>query len=443
MENNNQKLLDDFKLNIAISNFEKDLKNEEENVAPKFRKNWRKYFMKKRWIIAVCGSLILVSGVVLAKNIDNIKNYFKGLDKGIQRAAEEGYIADTNMDYIESNGIIDDEGEVIDNIKIDAKIENFMMDDVNLNMEFNFLLDEKIKEKIDLDKLHNITLKDLIIRDEENRILYAGPDEQAFNDYCKENNLNYIFGETNENYMNCNLQYFPTYHEKNSNFVKLTYNLNTDTFPKSKKLYFSFGKIKLEEEITKKTITLIGNWNIELDVPEKMYNRTSQYYKVISVDNKDFEVYASKVTDTGFEIGTIISNIKKPEQPFSLKEIGEKAEKYNKEYNETGIISEEAREFKNKYIEWIYNESPIQVSKNNEYKLIGKEIQPAYVENSDGEKFYCTLSPGRKANGNFIDGNKYDFYDTFSMTKYDATDNIRVILFDYGTPVTIELEKIK
>ena len=443
MENDNKKLLDDFKLNIAISNLEKDLKNEKENTTLEIRKNWREYNLKKKWIITVCGGLILVTSVVFAKNIDNIKNYFKGLDRGVQKAAEEGYILDTNMDYILSNGTIENESETIDNIKIDAKIENFMIDDVNLNLEFDFKFDDKIKEKIDLDKLHNIILKDLIIRDEENRILYAGPDEQAFNDYCKENNLDYKFGETNENYLNCNLQLFPSYHEKNSNIVKLTYNLNADKFPKSKKLYFSFGKMNLEEEITKKTITLTGKWNMELDVPEKMYNRINEYYKVISVDNKDFEVYASKVTDTGFEIGTIISNIERPGQPFSLKEIGEKSEKYNKEYNETGTISEEAIEFKNKYIEWIYEETPIQVSRDYEYKLIGKEPQPAYVENSNREKFYCTLSPGRKANGNFIDGNKYDFYDTFSMTKYDATDKIKVILFYYGTPVTIELEKIK
>ena len=39
MENNNQKLLDDFKLNIAISNFEKDLKNENENTTLAIRKH--------------------------------------------------------------------------------------------------------------------------------------------------------------------------------------------------------------------------------------------------------------------------------------------------------------------------------------------------------------------------------------------------------------------
>ena len=55
----------------------------------------------------------------------------------------------------------------------------------------------------------------------------------------------------------------------------------------------------------------------------------------------------------------------------------------------------------------------------------------------------CTLSPSRKEKGEWLDGNKYNFYETFGMTKYDSTDNIRVVLYYYGEPITIELEKVK
>ncbi|MCI8291381.1 MAG: hypothetical protein HFJ25_03920 [Clostridia bacterium] len=42
-----------------------------------------------------------------------------------------------------------------------------------------------------------------------------------------------------------------------------------------------------------------------------------------------------------------------------------------------------------------------------------------------------------------LNGNKCDFYETFGMTKYDASDKIKLVLYHYGEPITIELEKNK
>lgn len=72
-----------------------------------------------------------------------------------------------------------------------------------------------------------------------------------------------------------------------------------------------------------------------------------------------------------------------------------------------------------------------------------KNGKNSYVENENGKKFEITLSPSRKAKTYYIEGNKYDFYETFSMTKYDTTDKIKAVLYYYGKPVTIELEKVK
>ncbi len=122
-----------------------------------------------------------------------------------------------------------------------------------------------------------------------------------------------------------------------------------------------------------------------------MYNRTDEYYKVVNCDNSNFYIYSAKVTDTGFEIGAIISNMEKT------------------------------------------------IDDTTEYK----KILNSYIENENGDKFYCTLSPSRRTNGYFIDeNNQYDFYETFGMTKYNATNKIKVVLYYYGKPVTIQLEKI-
>ena len=460
MKNNTEnKLLEKYKMYVAVSKFENNLEKEENKGTNKYPlKNifsrWREYTMKKRVVITTALGIFLVSGVVFANNIDSVKNYFRGIGAGIDSAIEHGYIENTEMDYIDNNVSVSNEPDkIIDNINLEAKIEDFLMDDYNLSVEFNFKFDDEIDKYIDLDNIHNIELTDLIIRDEENNIIYAGNDQEVFEEYCNNYNLDYTFGEFNENYLNNGLNCFPSYHNKEDKMVKLMYNMYADKYPNSKKLYFSFGKLIITEENDKNVIELKGNWNIDLDVPEKMYNRSSESYKVVSCSNNDFNVYTSTVSDTGFEIGVIINNIEKAEYPEEIRRIQlEISKKYenvfdqnsNKEFYE--ILSQSP--YKEKYNEYLAKKDPInyagiQYSEITEDGLRYEEGNISYVENLNGEQFKCTMSPSRKANSEWLDGNRYDFYETFGMTKYDSTDKIKVVLYYYGEPVTIELEKAK
>ena len=96
-------------------------------------------------------------------------------------------------------------------------------------------------------------------------------------------------------------------------------------------------------------------------------------------------------------------------------------------------------------MEWEYwdKKMPIELSGFIHGELECTDTNCSYVENSNGEKFECTMSPSRRAKCDWLEGNKFDFYETFGMTKYDATDKIKVVLYYYGEPVTIELEKVK
>lgn len=348
---------------------------------------------------------------------------------------------DTNIKY----------DEIIDNINIETKIENFLMDDYNLSVEFNFKFDDKINEYINIDNIHNIELKDLIIKDEENKILYAGNDKDAFESYCQKNNLPYVFGECNENYLNSGINYFPSLLDKEKNSVKLMYNMYTEKYPKSKKLYFSFGKIIVLEKNKEKAIAINGDWQIELDVPEKMYNRTSESYKVVSCDNNDFEVYYCEVSDTGFEIGVIINNVEEPKMPKELKEVyygilSKYANQVDQSYSTVELYTKLSESpYKEMWNEYYKKFEPILTDgKNSNLIDINVEnIEKCYIENANGQKFECTFSPSRKYRLEWLTGNKYNYYETFGMTKYDATDNIKVILNYYGKPVKIELEKNK
>lgn len=378
--NKNDEELEQLKLNITAYKFREEVQKSSA-LENKQRKGVN--IMKKKIIATACASLILVSGIVFAINSKKGNTTDRGLGKGVETAIENGYMANLEMDFMD----FDDKGTKI-------KIENFFMDDLNLSINFLIKFDES---KNNIDKISEINLNKLVIRDEENKIIFEGFNPEFFEKYCKENNLDYKFGDFyNDNIFNCGLNWFIESKEKD--MLRLTYNIYVGNcnFPKSKKLYFSLGGMQIKgfENGTENEYELDGNWNVEVDVPENMYTRTDEYYKVVNCDNSNIYIYSAKVTDTGLEIGAIISNIKKA--------IDDR---------------EEATEY--------------------------RKILNSYIENENGDKFYCDLSPSRRNKGYYIDeNNQYDFYETFGMTKYNATNKIKVVLYYYGEPVTIELEKI-
>ncbi len=436
----NKELFEELQNNIAISNFEK------EEYTLKKEIEWRVYTMKKKIIAISTACFILLSGVVFAVNGEKIINYFRGLGEGIDSAVENGYIAEPNMEYEKSIAIAKDEtkGVTLDNINVKTKIENFVMDDLNISTNFLFEIDTKINDIIDFDDLSRVELKDLIVTDEENRILYC-MDKEQFDKYCVEKKLNYNFTEFNENYYNCGINNFIVHKTKENGNIELTYNMYTDgeqSYPKSKKLYFKFSNIVLKRndwlENENSIVNIKGNWKIDVDVPEKMYNRKSISYKVTKNDNKDFEITNATLYDTGFEFGMIISNIEKKEMPQILKDLWKQKQEGKIDTDEMNRIINENKEVREAFEE--YMSKPIDAyrySPTDSYDTI------TYVENEKGQKFESTMSPSRRAEGNYIEGDKYSFFETFGLTPNDATDKLKVIVLFKNVQYTIELEKVK
>ena len=312
------------------------------------------------------------------------------------------------------------------------------MDDINISTHFYLEIDKTINDMIDLENLQNIELSDLLVTDEKNRILFC-MDENTFNNFCQENKLDYKFMEFNENYYNCGLNNILTSCNRKGG-IKFTYNMYSggESFPKSKKLNFRFTKIYLEGN--ENNVTLNGKWNIKLDVPENMYNRKSISYKVVNCENPDFQVTNATLTDTGFELGIIVSNMAYPEEPQVLKDLYEKVirkeitiEEYNEKVNTEKELIEARRQDNRK-------RNPIPVFDFDNPESIENVI---YIENEYGEKFTSTMSPSRRQDSNFIEENKFSFYDTFSLTAYDATDKLKVRVMFKEKPYIIELEKVE
>lgn len=371
MNNDMEKnILEKLKLNIAISNFAKQELIDNNTLKDKEKK----HYIGRKIIATICASFILVSGIAFATDIINQKKSDRGLGDGIDTAVDNGYIAIPDKDYIKSEVSVLSKTKEIGKGKVDLKIDDFVMDDTHLSVNVIIKCDENLTNIINIDKVYEIELREFIVKDEENRIVYT-------NEYGVQ-----AFIES-----------------KTDKLIYFTCNMYGNDFPKSQKLYFSLGQIKLRAnwaDIEPTIYEINGKWNFSLDVPKEMYNRTEEHYKVMKCDNKDFNVYTAKVTNTGFELGVIISNVKIPEV----------------EYLQNTELYQTNRAISSRY---------------------------SYITNEQGEKFEVAFSPGRKVKGEFLEENKFDFYETFSMTKYNATNKIKATLYYYGEPITIELEKIK
>lgn len=382
---------------------------------------------RRKFATALASFLLIVSSIAVAVNFQKIKIYFRGLGNGVDTAIENGYISTQNKEFVN-----------VDNIGASVKIEDFLMDDINLSASLTFEFDDNIVQTIDFDKINNVEIRNFIVRDEENRIIYSDLDEEEFTKYCETYNLNYTYNQFNDSYMNNGVNMFVE--TKQDNFLRLIYNMSSENFPKSKKLYFTINSIQMIEIQDDKQIeyTINGLWQVEVNVPEEMYNREKEYYRVVSCSNPDFEVYAASVSDTGFELGIIISNIEKPEfDEEKMKMYISRNELYN-----SGIISMEEYEYVNNWFEnWRIKSYPIYI---NKYNIEGNKYNKiSYIENEQNNEYDVSEEITKVSKNYFLENNKFDFYQTFNMTNYDATDNIKAILYYYEEPVIIELEKTK
>ncbi len=361
----------------------------------------------------VCIGITATGGIAFAtrKYIKNTREKSFGLGKEIDNVVEKGYIKNTNMDYVSSKVLIVEGNQYT----VGTKITDFLMDDINLSAHFDFEFSEAINEIGSIANLTNIEIVDLIVTDENNNIVYNN-DKESFEKFCTENSLDYKFNEFNEHYYANGLNNFINY--KNENNIVFTYNMYTSgQYPKSKQLNFRFTKIKLQEK-DKDEIILDGNWQLSVSIPEKMYNRQTISYKVTSCSNSDFNITTAMLYEDRFELGAVISKVQKPDDSEFIGLLNQYPE---------GITENTDKEIREKF--------------ERLYKEILPPIGEEYIENQNGQKFGVSSSPTKRENCNYTENDKLDLYTTFEMTKYEATDKLKLIIYLKGEPVIIELNK--
>lgn len=426
---NKEKILSSLKDNIAMENF-----REIEQRNKKIKK-----ILQSTFTIAICS--LSVTGMVFAKEISTkIYNNFFLTGHGMGTAMNEGYIENTNMEYENSESTIENTqtGQKIDATDTKIKVSEFVMDDFNLSITFDVELSEKVKEIVKAEEVWNFNFPDLVISDENNIVLYC-PTGIRYDEFSKENQLGLNYNEALDNgkYIGSGVNTIPIQREKNH--VKVVYNIYTggeSCYPKSKKLKIDMTQIKISDEVESmmgdEEITLTGDWNFTVDVPEKMYNRKNISYKQISTSNKDFNVLQATVYDTGMDIKLKFKARKHEKEPTTDKIEFWKSLPQDNELRSIDISN---------YIE----KEIIYTKEYQEYREREFDIweYDKYITNENGQKFKMSVGP-RENGGGYIDENGiYESNCTFDLTKYDATNTITVYVDYHGNKAEIVLEKVE
>ena len=350
-----------------------------------------------RIIITIISLISIVGGVVFAKNIVNFIYQFFNTSRGIDTAIQNDYIEFTDMEHISSNNV-------------ESKVDNLLMDDYNLSFTLSIKFDNLIK----VNEIDEITLPDLLIHDENNCILYCN-NKEKFNKYCKENQLNYEFMSFNDGYINSGFNCYVKSKNEEENTIEFICNIFGDSYPKSKTINLNFSRIDIsnlskDENYLNKCID--GDWNINIEVPEIFYNRDSYIYRVKSCSDESIKVTEAIVNNTCMTI-----KLETQEDPVFMN-----------------TDSEEVK--KQKIEDWINNLK--QSSSTMEINLFGDN---PYVETDNKIKYYPTKSGyddsvlSRNFNGNVA------YWQTFELTKFDATKTLKVFINYKQKDVEIILER--
>lgn len=393
MDNLDNKISEIFKKDIELPN------SYQYTIRNTIKKQPKHHFFKNKFNIipAIGGIAILVSTVTFATTnlVQEFLEYYNS-SKGMNKAISEGYIETPNMNYIESNGT-------------EVKVKDFLMDDFNLALTF----DIAVQDDIDISKIAETRIANFIITDDNKNILYCDS-ETLFNDFVEKNNLNYKFRKYDDGYINCGFGSFIRKKNADTNSMEYVFKIYGEDFPKSKKLYITFLNLYLSERETNENdeeIALSGNWNIELDVPEKFYNREAVIYNVIKCSDPDIYDTSAVVYDTGMKFHFKKKIPKICDEGDSKEVIHEKlVKKINEDnYNRKNNINQS---------DW------------------------AYIEAENGTKY--SVSDGAFGDLHYsfayIDG-FIDYYETFDFNLSDIQNNIKIYVGLRDEVYTFELKK--
>lgn len=291
------------------------------NLYEKNEKYSEKIYYNKYYkiVVGLCASIILTTGIVFSKDINNYIKKIFNLDengigaKQIESAISENYLQFNKKDYIKSKDI-------------SYKLEYSLLNDINMIFSINFITDFKI------DEFDNISISGLKIKDKNGNQIYIDSEDEKI--WTKNLATSMRFNKI----------------EKiNDNEIKASVVLVSPSFPDIEEVFINFDKITLytiiNGEVTTKEVE--GNYNLNLKVEDKFNNRKVFNYSFSNLTEDD-NLSLEKVilTNTGLGITFNCTNFDCMGYDFEILD-----NNYNKLYsnkNDINCIGNSTR-----YFTWI------------------------------------------------------------------------------------------
>ena len=342
-------------------------------------------------LIIILVVMLITTGLVYA-SISIINNYLlkSNSNQGILDAIDNGYIQEVEMEKISSNGI-------------KVSVNEILMDDFSLLILFNV----ELPEYKNIELINDIQFCNFVITDENDNVIALTLDGiNEYEEFYTKRNIQ----ERNQNIAFNKGAYYGEMILKSGRSIEYKYSTYAaESFPRSKKLTISFDKIIIYNKKIQETKMVEGNWKLEVDLPENMYNREIMIYNVQNSSKDDIKVTEAQVSNTAmkFELVTKWGN------PVFTENDSE----------------EEKRRKKDEFFD-------------NCHSIQNRLIQNEYVENEKGERFY-PVKNSSDANGGYnqmFDGT-LRYWQTFNLTQYNATDTLKVVFDKQGEKVEIILHK--
>ena len=323
-------------------------------------------------IIGICSC-----GTVYAIHyIDKHSNIY---DVGVKDAIQNGYVQE--IENVKYN---------IDN-SVKVGISSLLLDD------FNFYLDLNVEVDKNIEGYENFKIKDVIIYDDENNIYYAD-NSDVIEKYSLGKNIPLDRLTEISGYKGITISNVC----QNTGNINFMFKSQSNKYPKSKKIYVEFGGLEFSNNVNemKNNLIYIGNWKIDVEVPEKFQNRESILYNIKNCDDR------------------IIKNQLKLETTETCTKLNLLMQWGDYEY---------------------WNNKTNEIRKYDVMESRYIQIEKCYIVNENGDKFYATFEgSGSRLN---IDGT-LNIYCNFSYKKSDYTNNIKIVLVDINNEI-IEIDLSK
>ena len=262
----NKIILEKVQMKIAISNVKK------EDIVVK--KN--KLSFVKKLGIAAC-ALLSTTGVVFA-TAQIINKFGANSSDGVEVAIQNDYYQDVCTIYKDSNGI-------------SARVESFLIDDYNFDININLLFDPNYDLSQMLSNDGRIDIMDLKVVNEKGEKVFATHELESEEMVSLYKN----YQEAKEKYDSYKGGYGVTTEKLGDNELKLylTATGNPDLFPASQKLIVTFNRIRRRylDNNEMKYIIYNGEWKFEIDVPSKMAESNIGEYKLVSISDKTYHLF--------------------------------------------------------------------------------------------------------------------------------------------------------